>query len=56
MLISILVALVIVGVALYLVGLIPMDKRVLMAIRAIVLLAMVLYVLRVLGFWTGRIP
>lgn len=44
-LIGLIVVLIVVGVALYLIGLIPMDGRVLMAIRAIVLLLLVVWIL-----------
>ncbi len=49
--ISILIALIVVGVALYLIGLIPMDARILMAIRAIVLLVLVLWILQAFGLF-----
>lgn len=47
--ISLIIALIIAGVALYLIGLIPMDGRILMAIRAVVLLVLVLWVLQAFG-------
>lgn len=50
---TIIVALVIVGVALYLIGLIPMDPRILNAIRAIVILLVVLWIFSVLFGWTS---
>ncbi len=43
--IGLIVLLIVVGVALYLIGLIPMDAKVLMAIRAIVILLLVLWLL-----------
>ena len=55
--ISLIVMLLIVGVALYLVGLVPMDSRILMAIRAVVLLVAVLYVLEAFGvLHAGDLP
>lgn len=51
MIVSILIALIVVGVALYLIGLIPMDARILMAIRAIVLLVLVLWILQAFGLF-----
>lgn len=52
--ISILVALVIAGVVLYLFNaLIPMDARFKMVINALVGLFLFLYVLNVLGVWEG---
>lgn len=51
--ISILVALVIIGVALYLLNLIPMDGTIKTIIRVLVILFAVLYVLSLLGFNTG---
>lgn len=51
MIVSIIIALIVVGVALYLIGLIPMDARILMAIRAIVLLVLVLWVLQAFGLF-----
>lgn len=52
--ISILVALVVAGVVLYLFNaLIPMDARFKMVINALVGLFLFLYVLHVLGIWSG---
>lgn len=47
-LVSLIILLVVVGVALYLIGLIPMDGRILTAIRAIVLLVVVLWLIAAL--------
>lgn len=47
--ITLIVFLVIVGFALWLIGLIPMDARILMAIRGLVLLVVVLYILQFFG-------
>lgn len=44
-LIGLIVVLIVVGVALYLIGLIPMDAKVLMAIRAIVILLVIVWIL-----------
>lgn len=54
MLISLIVTLIIVGVALYLVTLIPMDPVIKQVIRVVVLLLALLYVLEALGVWHGN--
>ncbi len=55
--ISLIIFLVIVGFALWLVGLIPMDARILMVIRGLVLLVVVLYILQFFGvFRAGDLP
>lgn len=51
--ISLLVILLIVGVALYLVTLIPMDPTFKQIIRVVVILVAILYVLQALGLWSG---
>lgn len=51
--ISILVALIVLGVCLYLIGLIPMDGTVKQVIRVVAILFVVLYLLQVLGLWSG---
>jgi hypothetical protein len=51
--IEIIIALVIVGVALYLLNLVPMDDTIRTVIRVIVILFIILYMLQVLGFWHG---
>lgn len=56
MLISLIVTLVIVGVALYLITLIPMDAVIQKVIRVVVLLVALLYVLQILGIWHSAIP
>ncbi len=48
-----LIALIFVGVVLYLITLIPMDAAIMQLIRAVVILGAVFYVLRVLGIWNG---
>jgi hypothetical protein len=50
---SIILALVVVGFALWLIGLIPMDARILMAIRGIVIFAVVLWLLAAFGLLPG---
>lgn len=45
--------LVVLGVALYLIGLIPMDGTIKQAIRVLAILFVVLYLLQVLGIWHG---
>lgn len=56
MLISLLIVLVIVGVALYLLNtLVPMDGRIKTVINVVVLLAVFLYVLQAFGF-IGSFP
>lgn len=56
MLISLIVTLIIVGVALYLVTLIPMDPVIQKVIRVVVLLVALLYVLQMLGIWHTSTP
>lgn len=56
MLISLIVTLVIVGVALYLITLIPMDAVIQKVIRVVVLLVALLYVLQILGIWHSSTP
>lgn len=56
MIVQILIALLVVGVALYLIGLIPMDQKILMAIRAVVLLILVLWILQVFGLFGPVAP
>lgn len=56
MLISLIVTLVIVGVALYLITLIPMDAVIQKVIRVVVLLVAFLYVLQILGIWHSATP
>lgn len=51
--ISILVVLVILGVALYLIDLVPMDGTVKTIIKVLAVLFIVLYVLQLLGVWHG---
>lgn len=48
-LLTIVVVLIVVGVMLWLVGLIPMDATILLIIRVVVLIAVVLWLLRVFG-------
>jgi hypothetical protein len=56
MLISLIVTLIIVGVALYLVTLIPMDPIIKQVIRVLVILVALLYCLSALGIWHSSIP
>lgn len=49
MLVQLLVLLIVAGVALYLVGLIPMDATIQKVIRIVVILVVILYVLKVFG-------
>lgn len=48
MIVSLVVTLVLVGVALWLISVIPMDPAILQIVRALVIIVAVLYVLRVL--------
>jgi uncharacterized membrane protein len=50
MLISLLITLILVGVALYLIGLIPMDPTIAKVIRVVVIVVALLYVLSCFGF------
>jgi hypothetical protein len=56
MLISLIVTLVVVGVALYILTLIPMDNVIKQIIRVVVLLVALLYVLEALGIWHSSLP
>lgn len=56
MLISLVVTLVIVGVALWIITLIPMDPVIKQVIRVVVLLVVLLYVLQMLGIWHTTTP
>lgn len=51
--ISVLITLVVLGVALYLVSLIPMDATIRRVIQVLAILFVVLYLLQVLGVWSG---
>lgn len=51
--ISLLVLLIVVGVALYLIGLIPMDATIRRVIQVLVILFVILYALQLLGLWSG---
>ena len=55
-LISIIVVLVILGLALYLIeNFIPLSPPIKVVIRVVVVLALVLYLLSVLGLWSGPV-
>lgn len=51
--ISVLVALVILGVAIYIIELIPMDATVKRVIHVLAILFVLLWVLQLLGVWPG---
>jgi len=51
-LISVIVGLAVIGVGIYLIDLIPMDKTIKQIIRVVVILLVVLWVLSALGFTT----
>jgi len=51
--ISIIVLLLIVGVALYLIDLVPMDATVKRVIQVLAILCVILYALEALGLWHG---
>lgn len=51
--IGILVALVVLGVALYLLDLVPMDARIRTVVKVLAILFVVLYALQLLGLWHG---
>jgi len=51
--ISLLVALVVFGVVLYLLSLIPMDGTVRQIIRVVAILFLILYLLQAFGLWHG---
>ncbi len=55
-LIGLIIGLIIIGVTLYLIGLIPMDPKILMAIRAVVLLIVILWVVQAFGLINLRTP
>lgn len=50
MLISLIITLIIIGVALYLINLLPMDATIKQIVRVLVILAALLYVLRAFGY------
>lgn len=50
---SLLVALIVLGVALYLISLIPMDATIRRVIQVLAILFVVLYALSALGLWSG---
>lgn len=52
-LIELVVVLIVVGVGLYLVGLIPMDNAIRTVIRVVVILAVVLWLLQTFGLFRG---
>lgn len=52
-LISIVIALVLVGVALYIINLIPMDATIRKIIQIVVIVVVCLWVLQALGLWSG---
>jgi hypothetical protein len=51
--ISVLVTLIVLGVILYIVGLIPMDNTLRRIIQALAILFVCLWLLQVLGVWSG---
>jgi hypothetical protein len=51
--ISILVTLIVLGVILYIVGLIPMDNTLRRIIQALAILFVCLYLLQIFGLWSG---
>lgn len=56
MLISLIVTLVVIGIALYCITLIPMDPVLKQIIRVLVILVAVLYCLSALGIWHSSVP
>ena len=52
--IHILIALILLGVLLYLIQMIPMDATIMQLIRIVVIVGAILYVLSALGMWHGR--
>jgi uncharacterized membrane-anchored protein len=54
-LISVVITLVVLGLVLYLIeNYIPLDPVIKTVIRVVVVLAVILWLLRVAGFWSGR--
>jgi hypothetical protein len=51
--ISLLVTLIVLGVILYIIGLIPMDGTIRRIIQVLAILFVCLYVLQILGVWHG---
>lgn len=51
--ITLLIALVVIGVVLYLIGTIPMDPVILNIIRVVAILCVIVYVLRAFGLMSG---
>jgi len=56
MLIDLIIALVLVGVCLYIISLIPMDETIKTVIRVVVLLVVLLWVVRAFGFFGSSGP
>jgi type IV secretory pathway TrbL component len=56
MLISVLVALVIAGLILWAVTQFPLDPVIVRLIRVVVVVAVVLWLLRAFGLWSGDLP
>ena len=53
-LISVIVTLIVIGLLLYLIGLIPMDGTIKQIIRVVVIIAVVIWLLQTFGYW-GRL-
>lgn len=57
MIVSIILALIVAGFLLWLVGFIPMDAKILMVLRGVVVFVLILWVLQVFGLLpTGTVP
>lgn len=56
MLISILVVLILAGLVLWVVMQLPLDPMIKNIARVVVVVAVVLYLLRILGLWSGQVP
>lgn len=56
MIVSILVVLILAGLALWVVAQLPLDATIVRIIRVVVIVAVVLYLLKVIGWWPGGLP
>lgn len=56
MLISVLVALILAGLALWVMSQLPLDPWIIKIARVVVIVAVVLWLLRAFGLWSGDLP
>jgi type IV secretory pathway TrbL component len=56
MLVSILVVLILAGLVLWAITQFPLDATIVRLIRVVVVVAVVLYLLKAIGWWSGDLP